>query len=127
MKPTLPHYRVFTRIARSRIHGVGIIAICHIKRGTYIFYGDDAPIVWIERKRLKSLPRELKKLYEDFCIIKQDRYGCPKNFNQLTLAWYLNHSKKPNVAVDRQYRFYALRHIKKGEELTVDYTTFSDC
>jgi SET domain-containing protein len=122
----LPHYKVFARIARSKIHGVGVVAICNIKKGTSIFYGDDEPIYWVEKKKIKRLSNGVKKLYEDFCIIKGNQYGCPKNFNQLTPAWYLNHSKKPNVASDKDYKFYALRDIKKGEELTADYTTYSD-
>ncbi len=121
----LPHYKVFARICRSKIHGVGVRAIFDIKKGTYIFYGDDEPIFWVEKKKVKRLPNEIKKLYEDFCIIRGDLYGCPKNFNQLTPAWYLNHSKNPNVACDKGYSFYALRDIKKGEELTVDYKTYS--
>ncbi len=126
MKRKLPHYRVFTRIARSRIHGVGVIAIRHIKKGTKIFFGDDAPIVWVDRSKVKLIEPELRRLYDDFCIVNNDLYGCPKNFNQLTVAWYLNHSDKPNVRADIHYDFYALRDINKGQELTVDYDSFSD-
>lgn len=122
----LPHYKVFARIGRSKIHGVGVLAIRNIRKGTYIFYGDDEPICWMDKKRIKRCPPGIKKLYEDFCIIKGNIYGCPRNFNQLTPAWYLNESKKPNVACDKDYKFYALRDIKKGEELTVDYTTYSN-
>ena len=122
----LPHYRVFARISRSELHGVGVLAIRNIKKGTAIFYGDDEPILWVDKKRLKRLPREIRRLYEDFCIIRGSLYGCPKNFNQLTPAWYLNDSKNPNVICKNDYKFYALRDIKKGEELTVDYSTYSD-
>ena len=122
----LPHHKVFARIARSKIHGVGVVAIRNIKKGTPIFYGDDEEIIWVEKKRIKRLADGVKQLYDDFCIIKGDLYGCPKNFNQLTPAWYLNHSQKPNVACDKDYKFYALRDIKKGEELTADYSTYSD-
>ncbi|MGO8989186.1 MAG: SET domain-containing protein-lysine N-methyltransferase [bacterium] len=104
-----------------------MFAIRNIRKGTNIFYGDDDPIFWVEKKKVQRLPREIKKLYEDFCIIKGRHYGCPKNFNQLTAAWYLNWSKEnPNVGCGKGYKFYALRNIKKGEELTVDYETYSD-
>jgi SET domain-containing protein len=125
-KYKLPHYRVFARIGRSKIHGVGVLAIRNIKKGTYIFYDDDEEIIWVKKEKLKNLSKELRKLYEDFSIIKSDKYGCPRNFNLLTPAWYLNDSKDPNVAIDKEYRFFALRDIKKGEELTVDYSTYSD-
>ncbi len=123
-----PHFGVYTRIQPSRHHGVGVFAIRNIEKGAYIFYPDDEEIVWITKAKLKGLSREIRKLYEDFCIIK-DRgrtYGCPSNFNLLTVAWYLNESKNPNVGCDKNYRFYALRHIKKGEELTVDYDTYNE-
>jgi SET domain-containing protein len=44
----------------------------------------------------------------------------------LTPAWFLNESKKPNTRCDDNYDFYTLREIRPGEELTVDYETFSD-
>jgi SET domain-containing protein len=121
----LPHYKVFTRIGRSEIHGAGVIAIRYIKKGTYIFYGDDQPIRWVNAKKLKRLPNEIKKLYKDFCIFKDNCYGCPINFNLLTPAWYINHSVNPNVACDQEYNFYAIRNIKEGEELTADYNAYS--
>jgi SET domain-containing protein len=30
------------------------------------------------------------------------------------------------MAADKNYDFYSIRRIKKGEELTVDYETYSD-
>ena len=127
-KNSLPHYKVLTRICPSPIHGVGVFAISNIKKGTYIFYGDDEELMWVEKAKLKSLHKEIRKLYDDFCIIKDKGtlYGCPKNFNLMTVAWYLNSSKSPNVGCDKNYNFYALRNIKSGEELTADYATYSE-
>jgi hypothetical protein len=72
------------------------------------------------------LPKEIKRLYNDFCIKKNGKFGCPTNFNKLTPAWFLNHSNSPNVAADKDYRFFALKNIKKDDELTADYNTYSD-
>ena len=73
---------------------------------------------------------EIRKLYLDFCpTIKKGGktfFGCPENLNLMTVAWYLNDSKKPNVVCDKEYVFSALRNIKKGEELTVDYSTYTE-
>ena len=126
MKSKPPHFGVFARIAPSRIHGVGVRAIRPIPKGSYIFYGDDDRLRWISENRIRKLPKQLRRLYSDFCIKKGTKFGCPSNFNQLTPAWYLNHSSHPNVGVDRSYRFFALRGIKIGEELTADYTTYSE-
>ena len=122
----LPHNGVYTRLKPSKIHGVGVFAIRDIKKGTYIFPEDNLPIHWIDRSQLRNLPASVGRLYKDFAIIKGKKYGTPLNFDQLTPAWYLNHSKSPNVAIDKHYRFYSLRHIRGGEELTVDYDTYSD-
>lgn len=130
MNKSLPHKNTYTRLGASKIHGVGVIAIQNIKKGARIFYGDeDTKMVWVEKDKLKGLPKEIKKLYDDFCVVIDKKgkklYGCPVNFNQMTVSWYLNHSEKPNVGCDKEYVFYALRDIKKGEELTVNYNTYS--
>jgi SET domain-containing protein len=82
----------------------------------------------VNKKSLASLAKPLRKLYDDFAVIKDDgkKYGCPRNFNLLTLAWYLSESKDPNVECGKNNRFFALRDIKAGEELTVNHATYSE-
>jgi len=121
-----PHFGVYTRIGPSKIHGVGIVAIRPIRKGTYIFFPDDDRLHWVKATELRHLPKEIRKLYKDFCIKKGEKYGCPVNFNKLTPAWFLNRSTSPNVAIDDDYRFYALKNIAKGEELTANYRTYSE-
>ncbi len=114
---SLPHNGVFARIQRSQTHGVGVFAIKNIKKGTKLFGGDNTGMVWIRKEDIARLPKEIKRLYSDFGVLKDGRYGCPPSFNQLTPAWYLNSSTKPNVRCDEHYDFFALRDIKRGEEL----------
>ena len=48
--------------------------------------------------------------------------------HRLTVSWYINEPKlgdKPNVYC-KNYDFYASREIKDGDELTVDYSKYSD-
>jgi SET domain len=130
-KTRLPHDSVVTRLRPSKVHkgGVGVFAISKRKKGTPLFFDDTGKIFWVRKSRLKGLSRELKKLYRDFPIIKNNGevYGCPKSFNLLTVAWYLNHSKKdPNVICNSKYNFFAKRNISIGEELTVDYDTYNE-
>ena len=105
---------------------MGVFAIRSIPQGTSVFFGDTGRLVWVHKAKIAKLPKEIRRLYEDFCIIKNNKFGCPKNFNQLTLAWYPNHSKNPNIRCDSHYNFFASRRIKKGEELTVNYLTYND-
>jgi hypothetical protein len=74
----------------------------------------------------RQLPRPIWKLYEDFAVFRGPECGCPTNFNSLTVSWYLNHSNEPNVGCDKQFDFFALRDIEPGEELTADYSSYSD-
>lgn len=127
-----PHSEVRTRLQPSPIHGVGVFAIKRIKKGAAIFPGDSDEMCWVG---VAELPKNssLRKLYDDFAVLTNDtngkRYGCPVNFNRLTVSWYLNDPKpgeKPNVRCNENFEFYALRDIERGEELTVDSTTYSD-
>lgn len=125
-----PHDGVYARIQPSKIHGVGVFAIRNIPRGTKLFEEDDSELTWKTKSELSlnELPENLRQLYDQFCLIKAkgEEYGCPESFNRMTVAWYLNHSKKPNVGCDKEYSFYALRDIKTGEELRADYHTYND-
>src|SRR4030067_3040691 len=108
------------------INDVGVFAICDIRKGTDIFPDVDDKIIWIEKAKVKRLPQAIRRLYEDCCIHKGKKYGCPVSFNRINVSWYLNHSSNPNAAVDKNLRVYAVRNINRGEELTLDYTTFMD-
>ena len=91
-----------------------------------LFPDDNDEMRWVEETSLPTRPKEIRKLYDDFGIIRKGRYGCPVTFNRLTMSWYLNCSKRPNVRCDEYDDFFALRDIRPGEELTVDYWTYSE-
>jgi hypothetical protein len=125
-----PHVNVYTRVGRSKIHGVGVFAIVRIKKGTRLFDGESGEMPWFDEKSLPKKPREIRRLYDDFAVIDPNkRHGCPKSFNLLTPSWYINEPNrgmKPNVHCDlKTYAFFALRDIDPGEELTVDYKPYS--
>ncbi|MGB9337081.1 MAG: FRG domain-containing protein [Candidatus Acidiferrales bacterium] len=122
-----PHTNVYTQLAPSKIPkaGLGVFAIKKIKKGTLLFPGDNDEIVWVEKSALPKTPKPVRGLYR-FAVIKDGRYGCPPSFNRLTMAWYLNHSERPNVKCTRDYDFIALKDIGIGHELTVDYRTYND-
>lgn len=123
---TYPSDGVYTRIQPSTLHGVGVFAVKEISKGAKIFKSDPSEMIWIEERQIRTLPKEVQKLYHDFCVVRNGKLGCPKNFNAMTPSWYLNHSEKPNIVCDRNFEFFAQRDIQRGEELTVNYRTYSE-
>ena len=126
MKTKPPHDGVYARIGTSRIHGVGVLAIRDIPKGTLVFAGESERVVWRSRAAVKRMPRAIRALYEDFGMVWRDKIGVPPSLNMLSVGWYVNHSDTPNVEAGEDARFRALRRIRKGEELTADYRTFVD-
>src|SRR5208337_4723638 len=135
--PVLPHEGIYTRLGCSEIHGVGVFAIRDIPKGSCVFRGDSGnDLIWVQNLDLTSLDPVSRKLYEDFAVILKDdhgfsngvKYGVPWNFDRMTSSWYINHSDTPNLKCkgEYDYLFYTLRDIATGEELTVDYRTYSE-
>ena len=125
-KRALPHEGVYARIGRSRVHGVGVVAIRDIPAGALVFRGEDERVRWVSRARVRRMPAAIRSLYEDFGMLWRERIGVPPSLNRLSVGWYVNHSHHPNVEAGDDARFRALRRIRKGEELTADYRTFAD-
>ena len=98
----------------SKICGLGVFTTAPIKCGA-------KPPLFSIKERVK-LVREADAnfLTRRYCPYdeKMNGYWAPENFNRMSIGWYLNHSPRPNI---HSKTFVALRYIKRGEELTVDY------
>jgi len=119
----VPHKGVYARLrpsTRSR-SGIGVFAIKAIPKDTKIFAGENEEVFW---KKAKALPKSgpARALYDEFAIISTRGYGCPVSFNRLTPAWFMNESRRPNTRIDENYDFIALRDIRRGEELSADFS-----
>ena len=122
----LPHDHLFTRLQPSPGRGIGVFAIRDIPRGINPFHGDDGGTVLVPVSEVERIADpELQRLYLDFCPVMNGHHLAPVDFNRMTVSWYLNHADDPNIVADESVNFVAARSILKGEELTVDYTTFS--
>lgn len=123
-----PHEGVYTRLGISTVAGagIGVFAISDIPSGVDVFGADDAETVMVEKTETLALSPETRKLYHDFCVLKNGTYECPVTFNSLTVSWYLNTSETPNVRPDSELRFKAIRDIKAGEELLASYDEYSE-
>ena len=122
----LPHDHLYTRLRMSPGKGIGVFAIRDIPRGQDPFLGEASGTARVPQDVVEGLDDpELRNVYLDFCPLVDGHYLAPLDFNQMTIAWYMNHADRPNVIADHDVNFAALRLIRRGEELTVDYRTFS--
>lgn len=121
-----PHRYCYTRLKPTPDRGIGVFAVRDILQGTNPFGDDDAPTIRVPLAEIETADPEVRQMYIDFCPTADGSYIAPPSLNLLTTSWYMNHSDQPNVAADRSMNFRAARLIRKGEELSVDYTKFSD-
>jgi len=64
----------------------------------------------------------VRKEIRMFCYYDKDEYLIPSiGLNAMNMAFYMNHSKTPNVKYLKNNDIVALRKIKANEELFFDY------
>ena len=125
IKAKLPHDNLYTRL-KACSKGVGVFAIREIPQAMQLFVGDIGETVQLLVSDVDMLEdAELRRMYYDFCPVKDGCFIAPVDFNQMAMGWYPNHSEDPNVIVDDQFEFVAARLIRVGEEVTTNYTTYS--
>ncbi len=113
-------------------HGVGLVAIRTIPQGTDPLEHADpfGTLLKIKKEELDLYPCDeaAKELVRDFCALQDGVYHVPSyGMDALTKNYFLNHSKTPNMVThDRGETFVALRDIKAGEELTVNYDAYHE-
>lgn len=108
-------------VHKSKIHDTGLFAFKDIPKGTKVieFRGEkiskDESVRRLEEEPIKEELMHIFELDDD-----HDVDGGVDGSD----AIYLNHSCEPNLEVDdegNELWFYAIRDIRKGEELTFDY------
>lgn len=104
-----------TYIKTSAIHGVGVFAKKNLKKGE---------IAFIMRGKIVFVLEKTKK----DALSNPNRIGLEKNMwlDPNPPALFINHSCDPNLGMRGKFLFVALRNIKKGEELTFDYSISED-
>ena len=97
-------------VQKSKIQGYGVFAGRNFRKGEIVMKWDTA-IVLIKRDALKiPLTKRKYLVYSDGMFILSQP---PEK--------YLNHSCIPNT-MEKNYCDIALRNIRKGEEITTDYS-----
>lgn len=114
-----PDYRITfpVKLAKSRITGTGAFALKNIPAKKKI--GDLGGVIITMKEAINKVNDleviNMVELDDDFALNASD------NPNDMR---FINHSCTPNTfmrVLKKRVEFYALRNIKKGEELSCDY------
>lgn len=103
-------------VRESELAGKGVFARERISKDE---------IVWIRSGHIVRTEEAVRLDREigDFSVqINDDFYLCPRTKEEVAdIVVHFNHSCEPNVGLDGQISYVAMRDIAPGEELTVDY------
>ncbi len=118
-------------IKPSPIEGIGVFALQDIYKGCRsMFSRTEKDEVWINvlKTEVEKLPEHAKALIENYCLYDEENYFVPGyGFKKMDLVNFLNHSETPNIISINDGEFFeAIREIKKGEELVIDYGEIVD-
>lgn len=122
---------MWCRLAVTK-HGVGVVAIRDIPKGTDPFKNCDphGDVLEIKQEELEAseAPEESKQLVRDFCALQDGVYFVPDyGIDAIDKSYFLNHSGTPNMETrDDGEVFVTARAIKKGEELVADYGQYHE-
>src|SRR6266849_4498689 len=109
-----------TVVRESPIHGRGLFAIEEFEPGEIICVKGGHVFTQAMRRELAPLLGPEFQIADDLLIV-------PRHAEEREAAMiFSNHSCDPNIGVQGQIVFVALRHIMRGEELTHDSATTDD-
>jgi len=107
-----------TSVRPSRIVGRGLFADAGIAEGEIVCVKGGHLLTTAEFATHKVVANEAELQIAD------DLYVSPMNESEFDgLMMFLNHSCEPNVGIQGQIIFVAMRAVAAGEELTLDYAT----
>lgn len=109
----------------SNIKGIGVFAAHDIPKGTPLFQKKCT----LRKFKTKDVP----PVFVKYLIHIDDEYSFgPERFDCIEVGWFINHSHDPNIAIRSKKNtpnqeqvindtLYAIKDIKAGDELFVDY------
>lgn len=101
---------------KSKIAGRGLFANETIKKGGIVAIKSGHIIDWsIYKKHERLIGMSILQIDDNFLLAPLKKSEIEK------VTIFLNHSCEPNVGVRGEITFVAMRDIKVGEELTIDY------
>ena len=117
----LTYFSSKTEKRPSHVHGRGLFAKRPIARGDVVVVKGGYEMTSAQRNGLE------RALEDSEIQIGDDLFICPATQQELEGGMmHLNHSCDPNLGLQGQIVFVALRDIEKDEELTFDYAMTDD-
>jgi SET domain-containing protein len=116
-------------IKPSGIHGIGVFAVRDIPNGCNQMFSEEmGEWTTVAKTEIDGLPQHAKDIVENYCLYDEANYFLPaQGFKAIDLSLFLNHADIPNIiSVNDGASFEAIRDIKKGEELLIDYGAIVD-
>lgn len=115
----------------SAIEGIGVFALRDITKGCRDMFSkpDDADQwITVSKNEIEVLPPHAQFLVGNYCLYDEQNYFVPaRGFKKIDLSLFLNHSDEPNIiSINDGDYFEAIRDIKEGEELVIDYGDIVD-
>ena len=117
---------VKTKIGQSSIHGIGLFAGQFIRKGTKVTEYKKEFDTEIDKSKLKKLPPIARKTFLKYSYLSKARKKYILDFDD---SRFCNHSITPNLKCFDNFEGsvladVAIRDIKPGEELTMNYEDF---
>ncbi len=111
-----------TKLAPSlQCDGVGVFAITEIPADYILFQDVTSDHDFIEFDSIDD--SRIKSYLQTMCNSNEQGIWLSRTYNNINMAYYINHSVTPNVIHNLQTDCYVtMRQINVGEELTCLYT-----
>ncbi len=121
----------YCKIGVSAVHGIGVIAIRDIPKGTdpFLSLGSNNRFLCLTEEEINTLDKDIQDHLRSYYIRTEGTYPVmAKGFNEVCIFGYMNHSDNPNMGLYMKNEsellpFVTLKDIKAGEELFWDYRT----
>jgi len=118
-------------IKPSPIEGIGVFALQDIPKGCRSMFSkanEQEQWITISKAEVENLPEHARALIGNYCLYDDENYFVPDyGFKKMDLVNFLNHSDTPNIISINEGEFFeAIRDIKKGQELVIDYGEIVD-
>jgi SET domain-containing protein len=110
---TLPEWKKLY-VDKTRNTGKGLFAKSNFNKGDIIF-------VWKGKKLESHYPHSLWPVDHRALQIEKYEWISPFKNNP---GWYINHSCNPNTGIKGSVKIVAMKEIRRGEEVTIDYSMF---